>query len=153
MTQKEKISVLQLVFAGQIIKEFELIRKKYALTTLLKNEERNALRAAPGRLKQLGLHSVPGVFNFISTVPGFAQWRKRISGNKRTYVTEACKLRDIARYTGCPQPCKLYCIVPIEALLKGLDRRYSIEVQSTLWDGEHCSFIINMQKNNKTINR
>jgi hypothetical protein len=47
-------------------------------------------------------------------------------------------LAAIAKNTGAPCPCSIYCLNPMEGMVKALTPNARYEVRETLWAGENC---------------
>ncbi len=66
----------------------------------------------------------------------------KVEGEEKAFTAEArgCLLCAMGKRMGSAQPCRLYCINPMEGMIKGLDPSLALITRETLWDGERCLF-------------
>jgi hypothetical protein len=53
-------------------------------------------------------------------------------------LQEGIRRNSIAKKMNAPAPCSLYCLDPMEGMVKGLDPQADFSVEETLWNGEKC---------------
>jgi len=49
-----------------------------------------------------------------------------------------CEVAAVKR-TGAGSPCEIYCLNPLEGMIKGINPDSVFEVKETLWEGKECS--------------
>ena len=93
-----------------------------------------------GRMKaeQFGITQPKEVFLRLSEVFDCASWEIVSDSSGFSAEARACKLCALAKKVGALSPCGLYCLDPMEGMVKGLDAGLSFAVRDTLWDGLKC---------------
>ena len=95
------------------------------------------------RAVQFGITTPEEVFLKLSELFACAQWNIIESAEGGfTAQSCACKLRAIARSIGAPSPCHLYCLDPMEGLVKAVKPDAVYTVKETLWDGSRCEISV-----------
>lgn len=96
---------------------------------------------ASSQLQQLKINTIPQLYDLFTELFGCADWI--INRKKESIVakTNRCLLCAISKKQGGPKPCDLFCINPFIAFAKELG--YKIDIESTLWEEEYCSFVHN----------
>ncbi len=64
--------------------------------------------------------------------------RRRGAAPAFTATARTCLLCALVKKAGGPSPCRLYCLDPIEAMVRGLDADGRFDVEETLYDGAEC---------------
>jgi hypothetical protein len=88
----------------------------------------------------LGIQNAEEVFPKLSALMGCADWslEKAEDGGGFTATASRCMLCAMAMKLGTQSPCRIYCLDPMEGMVKGLDENAAFEVQSTLYEGSSC---------------
>ncbi len=142
--QKEKnIQLLQLTYAAVLADATAQFAKENVLQNVI--QRKKAEQMATGRMKaeQFGITSPQAVFTQLAVVFNCAAWQ--IEKLEKGFIAETttCKLCAIAKKIDAPAPCYLYCLDPMEGMVKGLNPNASFTVEETLWEGEKCTVLIN----------
>ena len=142
--QKEKnIQLLQLTYAAVLADATAQFAKENVLQNVI--QRKKAEQMATGRMKaeQFGITSPQAVFTQLAEVFNCAAWQ--IEKLEKGFIAETttCKLCAIAKKIDAPAPCYLYCLDPMEGMVKGLNPNASFTVEETLWEGEKCTVLIN----------
>jgi hypothetical protein len=104
-----------------------------------KKAAQQEITAAP-QLKQLGIESPEQLFDYYSRVFGCIRWQVAEENGAVTATGNHCLLCSIAKKMQTAQPCHIYCINPIRAMLKSMDPSFRLSVEETLWEGSRCVF-------------
>lgn len=87
---------------------------------------------------QFGITRPEEVFCRLTEIFGCARWEITAEAGGFAAETKSCKLCAIAKSIGAPGPCDLYCLDPMEGMVKGLAPELQFAVVETLWDGSKC---------------
>jgi hypothetical protein len=90
------------------------------------------------KAKNFGVSSPEEVFTKISELFNCTFWKIKEDNKGFLAKANSCKLAAMAKEVGAGPPCDIYCLDPIEGMLKGLNQDYQIEVEETLWQGKKC---------------
>lgn len=143
MQNEKDIQLLQLTYAAVLADAI----KQFAKEDILQNvtQRKKAEQMASGKMKaeQFGITSPEAVFTRLAEVFNCAAWEIRNAEEKFVAETKTCKLCAIAKKINAPAPCYLYCLDPMEGMVKGLDPHATFAVEETLWQGKKCRVRVN----------
>ena len=143
MQNENDIQLLQMTYAAVLADATAQFARENVLQSV--TQRKKAEQMATGKMKaaHFGITSPEAVFTRLATVFNCAAWE--IQGTEKTFVAETttCKLCVIAKKINAPAPCNLYCLDPMEGMVKGLNSRAAFEVEETLWDGKKCRVRVN----------
>ena len=143
MQNEKKIQLLQLTYAAVLADATAQFAKENVLQNVI--QRKKAEQMATGKMKagQFGITSPQAVFTRLAEVFNCAAWEIESSGQWFVAETPSCKLCAIAKKINAPAPCYLYCLDPMEGMVKGLNPNATFIVEETLWEGKKCRVLIN----------
>jgi hypothetical protein len=138
MELEKKVKLLQVIYAGALADSALRLGKEGILekTTTEKREEQMAtgkLRAA-----QFGIGKPEEVFTKLGEIFGCANWTVESDNKGFTAEATGCMLCAMAKKIGAQCPCNIYCLDPMEGMIRGIDQDLTYEVLETLWSGQKC---------------
>jgi hypothetical protein len=138
MDPAQHIRTLQLTYAAQLADAVVQYEKAGVLGRV--TEERRAMRLAGGAAQaaQMGIAEPAAAFTTSAALFGCADWTVAAEGPAFTATAHTCLLCALVKKAGGPSPCRLYCLDPIEAMVRGLDAGAGFDVEETLCDGAEC---------------
>jgi hypothetical protein len=139
MDTDRHIKTLQTAYAGALADTALQYEKEGVLETVTDRKRREGIASGKVRAAQFGITDPEEAFLKTAELFGCAKWN--ITGNPEGFVaqTQSCLLAAIAKKIGAPCPCHLYCLDPMEGMIKALNGRLIFTVEETLWDGAECS--------------
>ena len=143
MQNEEDIQLLQLTYVAVLADATAQFAKENVLQNV--TQRKKAEQMATGKMKadQFGITSPEAVFTRLAEVFNCAAWEIRNAEKEFVAETTTCKLCAIAKKINAPAPCYLYCLDPMEGMVKGLNPNATFAVEETLWDGEKCRVKVN----------
>jgi len=139
MDTTKQVQLLQMAYAGALADTVLQFGKEGVLDSVIERKHAEQLATGKMRLGSFGITKPEDVFLNLSEIFGCAQWE--ISGSTAEgFVAQnsVCKLCAIARRIGAPSPCRLYCLDPMEGLLKAVKPDAVYMVEETLWEAKKC---------------
>ncbi len=148
MTTEERLKSLQriyIAFYADTIKQYgdEGILEK---VTAQKREQQ--LLNAKSMVAQFGAATVKDIFQNVREIFNCANWEVCETQNETVATATGCPLCVYAKKIGTQNPCDIFCLNPLEAMVKGLDEELSFKVSETLWDGKQCIISIKKYESN-----
>jgi hypothetical protein len=144
MDAARHIRLLQLTYAAQLA---DAVRQ-YGRAGILEQvtAERRAARLAAGAAQaaQMGIDKPAAAFTTPAELFGCADWSVAPAAQDdrpaAAFVASArhCLLCAMVKKSAGPSPCRLFCLDPIEAMVKGLAPAAGFDVEETLYDGGQC---------------
>ena len=144
MEAMEKVRVLQAIYAGALADSVLRLGSEGVLEKVTQQKRAEQLLGGKARAAQLGFEDAEEVFTKLSDLMGCANWT--VSENKNgegfTATASRCMLCAMAKKMKTQSPCRIYCLDPMEGMVKGLEENTSFDVQSTLYEGPQCRVIV-----------
>jgi hypothetical protein len=138
MDTDKAYQLLQVAYAAVLAEATAQFAREGILERVV--ERKRAEQMVTGKMKaaQFGITTPEEVFTRLSEIFNCALWT--ISPENGGFAAEAraCKLCAIAKKMNAPAPCWLYCLDPMQGMVKGLDPQAEFKVEETLWNGEKC---------------
>jgi hypothetical protein len=143
MDVDKHVQFLQMAYAGALADTVLQFNKEGILSGITDRKRRENLGSGKMRAAQFGIITPEEVFVKISGLFGCASWD--ITGNPDGFIAQAngCKLCAIAKKINAPSPCHLYCLDPMEGMVKALKENAEFAVEETLWEGSKCKIRVN----------
>lgn len=146
METEKKFKTLQMLYAGALADSILRFQKEGILEKVTSEKKQEQLANGKVRAAQLGIQKTEQVFETLSEIFGCANWK--IEHNAEGFEAKAsnCMLCAFSKKLGTESPCNIYCLDPMEGLVKGIDADAEYCVKSTLWNGNECKVIVKSEK-------
>ena len=143
MQNHKNIQLLQLTYAAVLADATAQFAKENVLQNVIQRKKAEQMATGKMKAEQFGITSPQAVFTRLAEVFNCAAWK--IESSEQGFVSETttCKLCAIAKKINAPAPCYLYCLDPMEGMVKGLNPNATFTVEETLWEGDKCKVVIN----------
>jgi L-2-amino-thiazoline-4-carboxylic acid hydrolase len=138
MDNDEKVRILQLAYAGALADAVLRMGRDGILPRVTEEKKREQMRTGKAKAAQFGISRPEEVFQKVSEIFDCARWEVTQMPSGFSAETRSCKLCAIAKNMGAPGPCDMYCLDPMEGMVKGLAPEMTFAVNETLWDGSKC---------------
>ena len=138
MENEEKLQILQLTYAGVVADAVLQMGREGILEKVTKQKKEEQMLTGKMKAQQFGITQPEEVFQRLSEIFNCASWEIIPEPGGFSAEAKACKLCGFAKKFGAQKPCNLYCLDPMEGMVKGLDDNLNFIVQETLWDGQKC---------------
>jgi hypothetical protein len=141
MEAMEKVKLLQVIYAGALADSVLRYGREGLLEKVTAEKRAEQLAQGAMRAKQLGITSPDDVFAKLVDIAGCSDWTIEANADGKGFSAAAtrCMLCAMAKKLGAESPCSIYCLDPMEGMVKGLDSCVEFNVNSTLWEGKTCS--------------
>ena len=139
MDSGQHIRLLQTAYAGALADATLQFGKEGVLPGITDRKRQENIVSGRMRAGQFGITKPEEVFLRLSELFGCANWDISNNHDGFTARTNSCMLCAIAKKTGAPSPCRLYCLDPMEGLLKGIEEKADFVVRDTLWASSECN--------------
>lgn len=144
MDQQMKISLLQRTYASALVDSADQFSRNGITDKVL--ESKNALRNHTARAMNsvLKVTEPQEVFTKLGELFGCADWKVEKNNSGFTAVARGCMMCAIAKKSGAASPCRLYCLDPMESIVKACSPEATYKAESTLYDGDCCRVKVGM---------
>lgn len=138
MDSGQHVRFLQTAYAGALADSALQFEKEGILQKITDRKCQEDIISGKIRAAQFGITKPDEVFFKLSELFGCASWDISNSPHGFTARTNKCMLCAIAKKIGAPSPCHLYCLDPMEGLVKAVVEGADFIIRSTLWENSEC---------------
>lgn len=142
METEVKLKTLQALYAGVLADAVLRLGRAGILEDVTAQKRNEQLAAGKMQAQTLGITTPEQVFAVLPEISGCANWQTEQKEGGFVATASRCMLCAFAKKLGAQKPCAIYCLNPMEGMVKGFgDVRFN--VKSTLWEGEECRVEVN----------
>lgn len=138
MELEQKVKILQMVYASALADSTLRLGKEGILEKVTEEKREEQMRSGQARAAQFGIAKPEEVFEKLSEIFACANWKIEHTVEGFSAAATCCLLCTIAKKLGAQSPCNIYCLDPMEAMIKGVDAALEYDVKETLWSGSSC---------------
>lgn len=138
MDLETKLKVLQSLYVGVLADSVHKYTHEGVLANVTEKKRKEQMLQGSQIVKLLKIHTPEEIFTTLSEITNCTKWE--IYGESEGFVAEAkgCQLCTLAKRLSTGNPCHIYCLNPMEGMLKGFESSYKFIVKETLWNGDKC---------------
>jgi hypothetical protein len=139
MESNKHIQLLQRVYAGVLADAVLQLGKEGVLEKVIERKRDEQLKTGGQKAALFQITTPESVFTNLSELFGCANWK--ITPLESGFLAEnrACMLCEFSKKMDSPSPCNLYCLDPMEGMVKGIAPHSEFTVHSTLWNRPSCT--------------
>lgn len=145
MDSAQHIRILQMTYAAQLADAATQYGRAGIIDEVTAQRRAQRLAAGAAQAAQMGIAEPAAAFTTSAALFGCADWTvaqapTRGDGPAAGFVATAgrCMLSGMVKKAGGPSPCRLFCLDPIEGLVRGLAPDATVDVEETLFEGARC---------------
>lgn len=146
MDLEKRVRALEIAYAGVQADAVRCFDSEGVLDKVTEKKRKEQLLMGKHQAEVFNIQKAQDVFNRLSEIFNCATWTITEEEDGFTAVSEACKLCAMAKKVCKSSPCYMYCLNPMEGIIKGLNADNSFEVIETQWDGQRCIIKIKVAK-------
>jgi L-2-amino-thiazoline-4-carboxylic acid hydrolase len=143
MDSNKQVQILQMAYTGVLADAVLQLGKEGVLASTTERKRQEQLAGGKLRAAQFGITKPEEVFLKLSEIFGCAQW-EIVNNTEDGFVAQSnsCRLCAIAKKMGAPSPCQIYCLDPMEGIVKAIKSDAVYTIEETLWEGRQCRVIV-----------
>jgi hypothetical protein len=138
MSAERNLFIMRNLYMGLMAETMARYAKARALEEIEQEKRSKSLAMGETNAEVLGVTTVTEAFTGPASVVECASWGITETDDRVKAVCKSCKLMGMCKKLNTPSPCRMYCLNPIEGMVKTLNRDADFKVESTLWDGNSC---------------
>ena len=139
MDSVKQVQVLQMAYAGALADTVLQYGREGILDRITARKHQEQIDQGKMSAAQFGVNKPEEAFLKISELFNCANWTITPNDNGFSARAGNCKLCSIAKKLGAQSPCHLYCLDPVEGMVKAVRSNATIAVHKTVWDGTQCN--------------
>ena len=138
MENEKKLQILQLTYAAVLADAVLRMGREGVLEKVTVKKKDEQMLRGKMNAEQFGITHPEDVFLVLSEIFNCTSWEIIPEPGGFSAEAKSCKLCGFAKKIGAQKPCNLYCLDPMEGMVKGLGDNLNFIAQETLWDGQKC---------------
>ncbi|SKC89452.1 L-2-amino-thiazoline-4-carboxylic acid hydrolase [Maledivibacter halophilus] len=138
MDMEMRIKILENAYIGSLVDAIYNFTKQGVLNKVTEEKRKIQMITGKKRAEQFGITKPEDVFKRLSDIFNCAFWELEYCNDGFEANSKSCKLCTYAKKMGTEAPCNMYCLHPMEGMIKGIDPKLKFKVSETLWEGEKC---------------
>lgn len=138
MDLEKRVQILEFAYAGVLADATNCFGREGILEKVTEEKKKMQMALGKQQTERYGVQKPDEVFTKLAEIFNCASWE--INHDEDGFIAESkvCKLCAIAKRMGTSSPCFIYCLNPMEGMVKGINPNAIYEVMETMWDGEKC---------------
>ena len=146
MELEQKLKNLQMYYAAVLADSTFRYGKAGILDGITEQKRTEQMTNGVSLAQRFGIREPKQVFLKTQDTYGCANWTCEDSDDGFFAVCTNCMLCSISKKMGPYSPCQIYCLSPMEAMLKGISPNAEFIVEKTLWDDDKCAVKIMLKR-------
>lgn len=142
MDLEKRVKILELAYAGVLADSVRCFAKEGILEKVTEEKKKVQMALGKQQTEQFGVQKPEDVFTKLSEVFNCASWEINREGEGFIAESKVCKLCAIAKKMGTSSPCYIYCLNPMEGMVKAINPNSTYAVMETMWDGQKCRIAV-----------
>ncbi len=142
MEKEKAVQILQLTYAAVLADSTAQFAREGVLENVIARKRAEQMAAGPRKAAQFGITQPEAVFTTLAEIFNCAPWTITPQAGGFAAEARSCTLCALAKKMNAPQPCALYCLDPMEGMVKALAPGATYTVEQTLWDGPLCRVVV-----------
>jgi hypothetical protein len=139
MDVDRKLSLVRMTYAAVLAETTARLASLGALPAVEATKRAEQLAKGRDKAMFLGIGTPEQAFTSTAEVFDCADWQiEPLEGGFRAEASR-CTLCALAKRLGKASPCRLYCLDPLEGMVRGLCPAATFAVEQTLFDSSRCS--------------
>ena len=138
MTDDQKLKTLQMYYAAALADSTLRYGRAGILDDVAAQKRAEQMAAGTALAGRFGVKKPQDAFLATADTYGCADWTCENTNGGFIATAGHCTLCAMAKHMGDYSPCKIHCLSPMEAMLKGVAPEAKFVVEETLWDSDEC---------------
>ncbi len=139
MQPAETLEIVRKVYAGALADAVRQYARAGVLEQVTAAKRQEQLAGGKMRAAQMGLARPEEAFTRTAELFQCADWKITEEPNGFRAQASRCMLCALAKRMGSASPCRIYCLDPIEGMIRGMDPEARFEVEKTLFESDGCA--------------
>ena len=147
MELEQKLKMLQIYYAAALSDSTLRYGRAKILEEVTEQKRKEQMSNGIALAERFRIKEQKDVFYRTAEIYGCADWVCEATEDGYIATATSCLLCTISKNMNNPfSPCKLHCLSPIEAMLKGIAKGAEFAVEETLWNGNRCRVKVTLTK-------
>ena len=142
---EQKLKTLQMYYAAVLAETVTHYGENGILDKVTKHKQAEQMKNGAESAMRFGVKEPRQVFQKVQDTFGCSNWKCTDTEDGFIAVATSCMLCAISKKMGNFSPCQIFCLSPIDAMLKAISPKAGFSVMDTLWDSNECRVNIKLE--------
>lgn len=138
MNTEMRLKILENAYIGALVDSIYNYSKQGVLDKVTQDKKKVQMLMGKNHADQFGITKPEDVFTVLSKIFNCTSWEIEHEDNGFEAKAKSCKLCAFAKKVGTESPCDIYCLNPMEGMIKGINDKLNFKTSETLWNGKEC---------------
>jgi hypothetical protein len=138
MQTTETLSLVRKLYAAVLADAMRHYARAGIVEEVEATKRKEQLAAGRAMAAQLDVTAPEEAFTRTAAVFDCADWRTSPEADGFRAEASRCALCALAKRLGAPSPCRIYCLNPIEGMIRALAPDAGFEVSRTIFEAGRC---------------
>ena len=139
---EQKLKTLQLYYAAALADVVVRFGNEGVLDKITEQKRSEQMKNGAGLAARFGVTEPKMAIEKTRDTYGCADWVCTDTDSGFRAVATKCTLCAISKQMGGFNPCCIYCLSPMEAMMKGVSPEAVVSITGTLWDSDKCEITV-----------
>lgn len=139
MQPEKTLDLVRKIYAGALADSVSHLGRAGVLEQVTEAKRQEQLAGGKARAAQMGLVAPEEAFTRTVELFACADWKIEKDDAGFSAKAGRCTLCALAKRMGAASPCRIYCLDPIEGMVRGMEPEARFEVEKTLFESDGCS--------------
>jgi hypothetical protein len=141
---EQKLKTLQLYHAAALADSVVRYGNEGVLEKVAEQKRAEQMKGGAGLAARFGITEPKQAIEKTRDTYGCADWVCTDTSDGFEAVATRCSLCAISKQMGQFNPCHIYCLSPMEAMIIGVAPEAEFSTLSTLWDSDKCKLCVKL---------
>lgn len=138
MNSEIRAQILENAYVGVMVDALYNFQKHGVLEKVTEDKKKLQMLMGKKQAEQFKITKSEDVFRVLGEVFNCANWEIQECKDGFIATAKACKLCAFSKKLGNVCPCDIYCLNPMDGMIRGIEENSKFEALETLWDGSQC---------------
>lgn len=138
MNVETRVKVMESMYVHALVDSVKHYGQQGVLDSVIENKKKVQLVMGKKHAEQFGITKPEDVFPVLSSLFNCTSWEIEEINHGFQAKAKRCTLCACAKKVGTESPCDIYCLNPMEGMIKGINPQLNFKVNKTLWCDDAC---------------
>ena len=138
MNLEEKLKMLQLCYVAALADSTLRYSNEGILEKITEQKRNEQMENGAMLAGKFGVQDPKRAFVNVQSLFGCASWNCEDVADGFFAVNMSCTLCSMCKKMGTNSPCQLFCLSPIEAMIRSINPDSTFSIRKTLWNDDKC---------------
>jgi len=151
MKLEKKIQLLEATYTGVLADAVRCFSNEGVLESVTEKKRKNQMALKKQQAERYEVTKPEEAFTRLTEIFNCASWESERNESGFIAQSQICKLCAITKKLCTNSPCRIYCLNPMECMIKGISPGSTFNVLETMWDGQKYRVAVVEYRSKRTL--